>query len=190
MTHASTDRKRMRIAFGANLVMFVVGLVGWHVGDSAGLLADALDMLADASGYAVAWIAIGRSRQFQTNAARWNGTMLIVLGVGVIGEVIHRFIVGSTPHGLAIFAFATLSLVVNGGVLVMLKAYRDSKDVHLKATWIDTRADVIVNASVLLSGAAIAITGYRQIDLLVGFAIALYVIKEGVEIWEEANDND
>lgn len=189
MTHASTDRKRMRIAFGANMVMFVVGLIGWQIGDSAGLLADAFDMLADASGYALAWIAIGQSRQFQTNAARWNGTMLIGLGIGVIGEVIHRFIVGSTPHGLVIFAFAALSLAVNGSVLFMLKVYRDSKDVHLKATWIDTRADVVVNASVLLSGAAIALTGYRQIDLLVGLAIALYVIKEGVEIWEAANDN-
>lgn len=189
MTHASADRKRMQIAFGANMAMFVVGLIGWHVGDSTGLLADAFDMLADASGYAVAWIAIGRSRQFQKHAARWNGTMLIVFGVGVIGEVIHRFIAGSAPHGLVIFAFAALSLAVNGSVFAMLKVYRDSSDVHLKATWIDTRADVLVNAGVLLSGAAIAVTGYRQIDLLVGLAIGLYVVKEGFEIWEEVSNN-
>jgi len=188
MNEAVADRKRMRIAFGANMVMFIIGLIGWHVGDSAALLADAFDMLADASGYTVAWIAIGRSRQFQEHAARWNGTMLILLGIGVIGEVIHRFIVGSTPHGWVIFAFAALSLMVNSSVLAMLSVYRNSQEVHLKATWIDTRADVMVNISVLLSGAAIAVTGYKEIDLVVGLAIGLYVIKEGFEIWGEVED--
>jgi cation diffusion facilitator family transporter len=186
LTQAATDRKRMRIAFAANIAMFLIGLVGWYFAESTGLLADAFDMLADASGYAVALLAIGRSPQFQKNAARWNGTMLILLGVGVIGEVIHRLIVGSEPQGLLIIVFAALSLAVNSAVLAMLATYRHAKEVHLKATWIDTRADVLVNISVLLSGAAIAITGYRHIDLIVGFAIGLYVIREGLEIWGEA----
>jgi divalent metal cation (Fe/Co/Zn/Cd) transporter len=59
----------------------------------------------------------------------------------------------------------------------------------LRATWIDTRADVVVNISVLVSGAAIALTGYRAIDLLAGLAIGLYVIKEGVELWQDADDD-
>ena len=189
MTEPITDSNRMRIALCANLMMFVIGLVGWQVADSAALLADAFDMLADASGYTVAWIAIGRSRQFQENAARWNGTMLILLGIGVISEVIHRYFAGSTPHGWIIFAFAALSLAVNGSVLAMLSVYRTSPQVHLRATWIDTRADVMVNLSVLVSGAAIALTGYRAIDLLAGLAIGLYVIKEGVEIWQDADDD-
>ena len=43
------DRQRLRIAFAANLVMFAIGVVGRHVADSTSLLADAFDMLADAS---------------------------------------------------------------------------------------------------------------------------------------------
>ncbi|MFC6522911.1 cation transporter [Undibacterium arcticum] len=164
-----------------------MGIVGWYIADSTGLLADAFDMLADASGYVVAMVAIGRSSQFQNNAARWNGSMLILLGVGVIGEVIHRVISGSNPQGLVIIAFALLSLAVNGGVLAMLAPYRNTEEMHLKATWKDTRADVLVNISVLLSGTAIAISGYRHIDLIVGFAIGLYVIKEGIEIFAETN---
>lgn len=45
-----TDRGRMRIALAANLLMFFIGITGWYVAESTGLLADAFDMLADASG--------------------------------------------------------------------------------------------------------------------------------------------
>jgi cation diffusion facilitator family transporter len=180
------DRKRMRIALTANLAMFVTGLVGWYWADSASLLADAFDMLADASGYIVAMLAIGRTVKFQQNAARWNGAMLMLLGAGVIGEVIHRYHAGSTPQGILITGFAILSLVVNGSVLRMLSRYRDSPEIHLRATWVDTRADVVVNLGVLLSGIAIALAGYEQIDLLAGLAIGIYVIKEGLELWNEA----
>lgn len=176
----------MVVAFSANISMCLLGLVGWYAAQSTGLLADALDMLADASGYVMAWIAIGRSVRAQRRAARWNAAMLMLLGITVIGEVAERWIRGSEPQALLIMVFAVLSLAVNAGVLAMLSSYRRSVKVHLRATWIDTRADVLVNLAVLLSGAAIALTGYRQIDLLVGLGISLYVIKEGLEIWRES----
>lgn len=188
MENDKTDQKRMTVALTANLTMFVIGMAGWHFAKSTTLLADAFDMLADSSGYLIALFAIGRSAKFKMNAARWNGAMLMVLGVGVIGEVNHRMIVGSAPQGLLIIGFAALSLMVNGSVLVMLSRYRHSSEMHLKATWRDTRADVLVNIGVLVSGAAIALTGYGMIDLIVGLAIGVYVIKEGVEIWKEADD--
>lgn len=181
------DRKRMRIALVANLAMFATGLVGRYLADSASLLADAFDMLADASGYVVAMLAIGRTVLFQKNAARWNGAMLVLLGTGIIGEVIHRYFVGSSPQGLLITGFAMLSLVVNGSVLSMLSRYRDSPEIHLRATWIDTRADVVVNLGVLVSGIAIALSGYQKIDLLAGLAIGVFVIKEGIEVIREAH---
>lgn len=176
----------MTIALTANTTMFFIGLVGWHFAGSTSLMADAFDMLADASGYVVALLAIGRSSKFKSNAARWNGSMLVLLGIGVIAEVVHRLIAGSDPHGLLIMGFSALSLAVNGSVLAMLSHYRHTDQTHLKATWRDTRADVLVNLSVLVSGAAIAVTHYGMIDLIVGLAIGSYVIKEGIEIWKEA----
>ncbi len=183
----SSDRRRMRIALIANIAMFLTGLVGWYLADSASLLADAFDMLADASGYVVAMFAIGRTALFKRNAARWNGAMLILLGLGVIGEVIHRYFVGSEPQGLLIIGFAVLSLLVNGLVLRMLSCYRHSAEIHLRATYVDTRADVVVNVGILVSGLAITIFKYQSIDLITGMAIGAYVIMEGWEIWQDAN---
>jgi cation diffusion facilitator family transporter len=187
MTEAlSADHRRLRLALAANIGMFVVGIVGWRVADSASLLADAFDMLADALGYLVAFLAVNRSTAFKTNAARLNGAMLVLLGAGVLVEVVDHYLTGSKPVGLLIFAFASLSLLVNGAVLRMLSRYRNSQEPYLKATWTDTRADVIVNVSVLVSGLLIALTGIPQIDLAVGFLIGCYVIHEGYEIWQDA----
>ena len=185
---ASADRRRLRIALAANIAMFAVGIVGWWVAQSTALLADAFDMLADATGYAAAFWAVGRSRLYQQTAARWNGAMLIALGLGIIGEVIHRWLTPQQPVGQLIMGFATLSLVVNGTVLWMLSTYRHSQQPHLRATWIDTRADVLVNVGVLASGAVIAVAGYQVIDLLTGAAISLFVIHEGIEIWNDSSE--
>lgn len=78
-----------------------------------------------------------------------------------------------------------MSLAVNGCVLRMLWKYRFSTKRHLRATWIDTRVDVFVNAGVLATGAAIAFTGHQIIDLIAGTAIGLFVIHEGLEIWRD-----
>lgn len=180
----------MPIAFLANVAMFVTGLIGWRVADSAALLADALDMLADASAYVVAWLALTRSLSFQQYAARWSGTLLVILGVGVLIEAGSRFLYGGEPQGRLMLAFSALSLLVNSSVLAMLSVYRRSAQVHLRATWLDTQADVIVNVSVFLSGLLIALTNYRPIDWLIGIAIGLYVIREGIEIWQEAGNDD
>lgn len=184
---ASADRRSLRIALVANVVMFIVGLIGWRIAHSTALLADALDMLADASGYAVAHWAVGRSKRDQQTAARWNGAMLMALGLSIIGEVIHRWFIPQEPAGALMVGFAALSLVVNGSVLRMLSKYRHAPDPHLRATWIDTRADVWVNIGVLVSGAAIALTGYRVIDLFTGAAISIFVIHEGIEIWRDVD---
>ena len=184
ISRLQADRRTLAAAFVVNVAMFCVGLVGWRLARSATLLADALDMLADASGYAVAYLAIGASASRQRAAARWNGAMLIALGAGVFAEVADRWFHGDEPDGPWICAFAGLSLLANGIVLRMLGWYRHTCEVHLRATWVDTRADVLVNIGVLVAGALIAISGYRVIDLVAGVIIAGFVIHEGWELWE------
>ena len=61
-------------------------------------------------------------------------------------------------------------------------------DVHLRASYICTRADVIANVAVFMSGGIVAATGLQIVDLIAGFAIGLYVLKEAIEILREAND--
>lgn len=176
----AAQRRVLWIALTLNAAMFVVEVAaGWLVHSTA-LAADGLDMLADASAYAVALIAVGRSHRFKADSAMTSGVLLLLLGIGVLVEVVLRVMSGETPHGSWMIIVAALALIVNAAVLRLLSKQR--QEVHIKATQIFTRVDVIANAATILSGIAVLVTGLRYFDLVVGAAIGLYVVKEALEI--------
>ena len=181
------ERRVVRVALGLNLGMFVVGAMAGVLADSTGVLADALDMLTDAVGYALALAAISRGPAFKANAARWTGGVLLVLGAGIAIEVVRRWIFGSEPVGTIMMAYSIVSFAVNLYVLTGLAKVRDA-GVHLRASYICTRADVLANFAVFLSGALVALTRWNIIDLVVGLGIGIYVVREAVEIFREADE--
>ena len=179
------ERRILRIALVLNAAMAVVGgLAGW-VAQSTGLLADALDMLSDATAYAIALMAIGRSALFKVRAATLSGGILLVLGVGVLVEVGRRLIYGAEPLSEWMIGVALLSLVVNLTVLRLLAPMK-SGEVHLRATWLFTRADVVANLGVILAGLLVFWLRVPYPDFVIGTLIGLYVIKEAIGILRDA----
>ena len=69
-------------------------------------------------------------------------------------------------------AVAFVSFLVNANVLRLLGRYRQG-EVHLRATWIFTRVDVIANIGVMISGLLVLLTGSRIPYLLVGGGIGI-----------------
>lgn len=179
------QRSTLKIALALNATMFVVEVGAGIIGHSTGLIADGLDMLADASAYAVALLAVGRNSRFKANAAGASGVLLMVLGCAVLVDVARRAISGAPPEGILMVVVAAIALAVNATVLRLLRKYRE-KEVHLRATWIFTRADVIANVVVIVSGIAVLLTGLRALDLIAGAGIGLYVIREAFEILGDA----
>jgi cation diffusion facilitator family transporter len=183
--NAAAQKRALWIALALNAVMFVVEVSAGILVNSTGLIADGLDMLSDAAVYAIALAAIERSPRFKANAAMFSGIALLALGAGLLFEVIRRFLAGGSPEGPWMIAVASVALVVNVIVLRLLSRQR-SQEVHLRAAWIFTRADVVANAAVILSGLAVLATGSRYFDLFVGAAIGAYVVREAFEIISEA----
>jgi cation diffusion facilitator family transporter len=179
------QRRVLRIALALNAAMFVIEIAAGWAAHSLGLIADGLDMLADASAYVIALAALTRGARFKANAATLSGTLLLLLGVLVLVEAVLRIEGGEPPEGLVMIGVAAVAAGVNATVLRMLGRHRED-GVHLRATWIFTRVDVIANVAVVVSGIAVMLTGVRYIDLVVGSAIGLYVIKEAVEILMDA----
>ncbi len=180
-----SERKVLVIALALNAGMAVLGGVAGWISQSTGLLADALDMLSDATAYAIGLVAIGRSLRYKANAAYGSGLVLLLLGVAVLVEVARRAVSGSEPEGGWMVGVSLVSLIVNVAVLRMLSPLR-SGGVHLRASWIFTRADVVANVGVILSGALVALLESRYPDLIIGTLIGLYVIREAYEILVEA----
>lgn len=180
------ERRILWIALALNAAMAVIGGVAGWIAESTGLWADALDMLSDAGAYAIGLLAVGRSLRFKTNAARLIGIVLLLLGVGVVAEVIRRAIYGAEPLSAWMIGVALLSLTVNIIVLRMLAPLK-SGEIHLRATWISTRADVVANFGVILAGTLVWVLGSPYPDLIVGAAIGVYIVKEAFEILTDAN---
>lgn len=184
-TETEEQRRTLRIALALNAIMFVVGVSAGIYAHSTGLIADGLDMLADASAYGIALLAIGRHPRFKANAALASGGLLLLLGIGVLVEVGRRSFSGEPPEGLWMIGVAAIALTVNASVLRLL-GKQNQDEVHIRATWIFTRVDVIANIAVIISGIAVHFTGIRYFDLAVGAAIGLYVVKEAIEILDHA----
>jgi len=170
------------IALVLNAAMFFIETIAGLRINSTGLIADGLDMLADASAYAIALVAVGKGAGFKSRAAVLSGTLLMLLGIGVVADVMRRVVSGEPPEGSWMIGVATVALAVNATVLWMLSKQRRD-EAHIQATWIFTRADVIANIAVIASGLAVLVTASRYFDLAVGAGIGVYVIKEALEIF-------
>lgn len=184
---SEAERRILRIALDLNATMFVVGIVAGLIAQSMGLIADSLDMLADASAYGIALIAWQRSASFKASAATLSGTLLLILGAGVLAGVVWRLAAGSHPEGGWMMGIAFIALIVNATVLRLLERFRHG-EVHLRATWLFTRVDVIANLAVIISGVLVLLLHSAVPDLVIGAAIACYVLKEALGILREAKD--
>lgn len=176
------EQKILSIAFALNVSMFFIGLSAGILAQSTALIADSFDMLADALAYFLGFLAVGRAIRFKIIVAKISGGLLSILGVGILLEVGRRAWLGSSPESCIMIGVACLSLIINTTVLILLHKFRKG-ETHLQASWIFTRADVIANLGVILAGILVLVTKSRYPDLVVGFAIGLYVIKEVFEIF-------
>jgi Co/Zn/Cd efflux system component len=171
----------LRLVLGINALMFIVELsVGW-VSESTGLIADSLDMLADAMVYAVSLYAVGRGARQQYRAATLAGTVQLVLGLGVLVEVGRRVFGGSDPVSLAMMVMAAVALVANLACAKLLQSHRH-RGAHMEASWIFTTTDALANLGVVIAGALVMVTGSAVPDMVIATAIAVLVLRGAVRI--------
>ena len=91
------DKEQSRVLIlllAINGVMFVAEIIAGIVADSTALIADSMDMLADATVYAIGLYAVGRSLAAKEKAAHISGIFQVMLGLGVLFDIVRRFIVG------------------------------------------------------------------------------------------------
>jgi Co/Zn/Cd efflux system component len=181
----AAERSTLQWVLGINLFQVVMaGGVG-IAADSTGLLGAALDNLADAVVYVVSLYAVGRTVAAKSRAAHLSGVLLILLALGLLGEVIRRFVTGSDPIGLAMIVTAIVNAASNVLCLRLLRSHRE-QGVHLKASWIFTTNDMLANLGIVASGIAVMIFKSPLPDLLIGLVVVGIVIWGGWEILQQA----
>jgi Co/Zn/Cd efflux system component len=175
------EARTLRIVLVINAVMFVVEAAAGWLAESTGLIADSLDMLADATVYGLALYAVGKTARAKLRAAHVSGVFQAALALGVLADVSRRLLAGSAPEPPAMIAVSTLALAANVVCLVLVARHRHG-GAHMRASWIFSTNDVIANLGVIVAGALVAWTGSHLPDLVIGTGVALLVLAGAVRI--------
>jgi Co/Zn/Cd efflux system component len=172
------ERNALIFAFVINAGFFVGELTVGMVSRSMGLIADALDMGADASVYALSLAAVGTATARKKRLARISG--FVQLGLATIGlvEVIRRFIFDDgLPDPRSMIVMSMLALAGNVATLLVLQRVR-SGEAHIQASWIFTANDIKVNFLVIAAAVGVIVTDSRIPDLVAG-GIIFVVVANG-----------
>lgn len=170
-----------------NAVMFLVEAVAGWWAESSGLLADALDMFADAAVYGVALYAVGRGTAAQRGAARLAGGLQLILAVGLFGQVARHVLLDAEPLGGAMMGVSVVALGANLACLALLARHRHG-GAHLRASFIFSANDVLANLGVIVAGALVQWTGAQWPDWLVGGIIGSVVLAGALRILRLGQD--
>ena len=179
------ERRILVILLAINLAMFLAEIAMGIIAESMGLIADSLDMLADAAVYGIGLYAVGKAARFKIRAACLSGLFQIVLALGVATEIVRRVIWGSEPEPFYMILVSFLALIANVVCLILISKYREG-GVHMRASWIFSRNDVIANVCVILSGLLVYAFSTRWPDLVIGMIIVAVVLRGGLMILAEA----
>lgn len=171
---AGCQRRALISVLGINAAMFVAELGIGLWAQSTGLIADSLDMLADASIYGIALAAVGGSAAAQRRAARLSGWLQLGLAGLVLLDVARRLTVGSEPQSAVMMVMGLLALVANTSCVLIIAAHRGA-GLHMRASWIFSLNDTLANLGVIVAGLLVALTGSPLPDLVVGSAVAILV---------------
>jgi Co/Zn/Cd efflux system component len=170
-----------------NALMFVVEVILGIVAESTALIADSLDMLADATVYGIGLYAVGKPVLSKVRAAHTSGILQIILGSAVAMDVIRRFIYGSEPEPLIMLVVGAAALVANLLCMKLIFRHRHG-EVHMRASWIFSKNDVIANVGILLAAGLVYALDSSYPDMVIGLMIAVIVIRGGIQIVRDAGN--
>ena len=166
----------LKLLLGINALLFFIEFISGIIAASTGLIADSLDMFADAAVYCIALYAVGKAAKYQVKAAHFAGWIQLLLAVIVIVDVIRRFMFGSEPESTLMVVIGLLALIANVTCLYLISSHRED-GVHMKASWIFSANDIVVNMGVIFAGVLVAWTGSAYPDLIIGILVSLFVLN-------------
>ena len=180
----NTDKRLLWSVFVINVSFFIIEVFfGWF-SRSMGLIADSVDMLADAFVYALSLYAMSGTIFMKKRIARMSGILQFLLAVAGFAEVIRRvFIPGEMPDFMIMMVVSVFALIANSASLVILNKSK-SKEVHIQSSQIFTSNDVIANIGVIVAGVLVLLFHSKIPDLVIGFLVFAFVIRGAFRIYK------
>lgn len=171
------------LAINATMFVFEIGL--GLLSESTALIADSLDMLADAIVYVIALYAVGKSIQHKANAALVSGYLQMGLGLLILLDIARRLVGESEPHSWFMIGVGTVALIANVICLILIRKHNND-EVHMRASWIFSANDVIANFGVVIAGILVMVLDQRWPDIVIGSIISLLILRGAYRILSDA----
>lgn len=167
-----------------NFSLFMVELITGFFSRSMGLVADSLDMLADSVVYGLSLYAVGHAVSRKKKIARISAYFQFILAIAGFAEVIRRFLgFEKIPIFQTMIGVSIIALLGNAVCLIIMHKHKD-KGAHLKASWIFTSNDVIVNLGVIMAGVLVYLTRSNKPDLIIGSMVFILVARGAYRIFK------
>lgn len=197
-SHPPTDFSR---AFAIGIVLnllFVVIEAGYGiVSNSLALIADAGHNLSDVMTLLLAWGAMALASRSATAKHTFGfkkGTILASLGsalllcvaIGIIiWEAVGRLRSPVPVSGGTIMVVAAIGVAINTATALLFISGRKN-DLNIKGAFLHMAADAGISAGVVVSGIAIAQTGWNIIDPILSIVIAAVILAAGWGLLKES----
>jgi cobalt-zinc-cadmium efflux system protein len=186
--HAGSDYGRaFAIGIGLNLAYVAAEAGLGVVAGSLALIADAGHNLGDVLGLALSWGAAVLSRRQPSQrftyglrsssilAALANAIILLIVTGGLAWEGLLRLTHPVAVAGGMIAWVAGIGILVNGFTALLFARGR-SRDLNVKSAFVHMAADALVSAGVVVTGIAIALTGFLWLDPAVSLGVSAIIV--------------
>lgn len=176
------ERKLLVYVLIINAFFFVLEIVTGFISHSMGLVADSLDMLADALIYSLSLFVVGSTIMRKKKIAKVSGYFQLALAIFGFSEVIRRFMGFSEMPAFSTMIYISFFAMIGNSLSLVILRKAKSDEAHIKASWIFTSNDVIINIGVMLAGAMVYLTSSRLPDLVISSIVFAIVIQGAFRI--------
>lgn len=165
-----------------NFGFFVIEIITGFISNSMGLVADSLDMLADAFVYGMSLYVVNKNVTQKKQVAAISGYLQFTLALLGFIEVIRRYFTpDEIPDYNMMIIISIFALIGNAFSLYILQKSK-STEVHMKASMIFTSNDIIVNAGVIIAAILVLLLHSPLPDLIIGLIIFSLVLRGSIRI--------
>lgn len=128
---------------------------------------------------------MNRSLDWQARAAAAKGAFMLLFGMGVLAEAVHKVLVPVMPDAEAMGVVGAAAFVANLACFVLLYRHRGD-NINMSSTWLCSRNDLFANVGVLIAAGLGSILSSRWPDIVIGATIATLFLGSAVRVLRDA----
>ncbi len=187
VSEENTEKKLFIWVFVINFSFFAIEIIAGILANSMSLVADSLDMLADAVVFGISLFVVGKALSKKKFVAKISGYLQLTLAIAGIFEVIRRFLgYELVPYYKTMIIVASFTLIGNALSFYLLQKAKTKDEVHIKAGKIFLANDVLISIGVIIAGIFVLLLSSKLPDLIVGSIVFVIVARGAFRILQLA----